>query len=726
MEEFDLRRFAKLAWAKKIYIILIMIISITVGYFYSYVCVIPKYRSTTTLLLAQISDEQDDNTVKQSEITDLSMTSTLLEPYISLIESKKVLEKVISNLELDMTYSQMLSMLNVSEENTAMLSISVSSENPILAEKIANEVANVFTEQSKEIFNITNVNIIDKAERESTPYNINHTKDFAIFIMLGVFLSCGLVLMIYMLDTTIKEEEDIENELNLPVLGTIPVFEKAIENKQKKEEKFKNTSKKGRDSEIVILDNTKSPVAEAFRALRTNVTFAQNTKTILVTSSKMAEGKSYVTANLAATIAKGDKKVILIDADMRKGRQNKIFGVEETKVDISEVTSYIKETDVPNLHLITSGSRPSNPAELLNPPKIKGLLSVLAEIYDIILIDGTPSSIIADSVVISRFVDYTMLITSYKNTKIEDVKRLIKTFEQVGVKLNGAVLNKYPLTKEGYSASYYYNDEKNEAKLEDKEEITEIRSVENFLSEANINTNSFRYIDSKDDSIVGNANSNINQAFRGFDLSLKNDYNSKSSLSTSENSPQLERRIEKMDNELAVMKNILMQIVINTNQVNAKDIELVRYDLSHLREDLKDMRDYDEMKKIKEEIANIKYCTELLVNAQKSNNEKIRKFIENYYRQKVALAKKQAAAKASAEKAESSSASATKVTATKTATAKASTIKSTATKATATKATATKATTTKSTATKTVVAKTPTAKTTRATTTRTIRTIKKQ
>jgi capsular exopolysaccharide synthesis family protein len=652
MEEFDLRRFAKLAWAKKVYIILIMIVSISVGCFYSYVCVIPKYKSTTTLLLAQISEEEDANTtVKQSDITDLSMTSTLLEPYISLIESKKVLENVISNLGLNMSYAEILGMLNVSEVNTAMLSISVSSENAGLAEKIANEVANVFTEQSKEIFNITNVNIIDKAEKEGTPYNVNHVKDFAIFTMLGMFLSCGLVLIIYMLDTTVKEEEDIENELGLPVLGTIPIFEKTLENRQKKDDK-KNVPQKVRESEIVILDNTKSPVAEAFRALRTNVTFAQNTKTILVTSSRMAEGKSYVTANLAATIAKGDKKVILIDADMRKGRQNKIFGVEnkrglsnylancdETKVDISEVTSYIKETDVPNLHLITSGSRPSNPAELLNPAKIKGLLSVLSEIYDIILIDGTPSSIIADSVVISRFVDYTMLITSYKSTKIEDVKRLIKNFEQVGVRLNGAVLNKYPLSKETYSASYYYNDEKNDTKLEDKSEVTEIRSVENFLSDANINTNSFRYIDSTD-SVRGN--SNINQVFKGFDVSLKNEYNGTSNSSQTANNSQIEYRLEKMDNELAVIKNILMQIVINTGSISMKDIELVRHDISDLKENVNDnfsnMRDSIEIRKLKAEISEIKDFSELLVSTQKDNNEKIKKFIERYYRQKIALA----------------------------------------------------------------------------------------
>ena len=652
MEEFDLKRFAKLAWAKKIFIILIMIMAIGIGCFYSYVCVIPKYQSRTTLLIAQISDEQNENVVKQSEITDLSMTSTLLEPYISIIESKNVSKSVISNLELDITEAQLASMLTVTEENAAMLAITVSNENAELAEKIANEVAKVFMEQSQEIFNITNVNIIDEAERADAPYNINHVKDIVIFAMLGVFLSCGLVLLCYMLDTTIKEEEDIENELRLPVLGTIPVFEKSLEKKVAKESKEdKQSVRKGKDSEIVILDNAKSPVAEAFRALRTNVTFAQNTKTILVTSSKMSEGKSYVTANLAATIAKTDKKVIIVDADMRKGRTNKIFFVdnkkglsnylancEETKVDISEVTSYIKTTKIPNLHLITSGSRPSNPAELLSPAKIKGLLSVLGEIYDIILIDGTPSSIIADSVVISRFVDYTMLVTAHKSTKIEDVRRLMKNFEQVGVRLNGVVLNKYPLTKEGYTSSYYYSDDKTDVKLEEDSQNAEIKSVEKFLSDANINTNSFRYIDTKD-TVVGNVN--VNPSFRGLDLSLKGFGGNSTGLTTSsENTTRLEYRIEKIDNEITAMKNMLMQIAVNTNQVSTKDIELIRYDISNLKESLNDIRENDTVKDLKEEINDIKDFTEILVNAQKDNNEKIKRFIENYYKQKAELTKK--------------------------------------------------------------------------------------
>lgn len=607
--------------------------------------VIPKYQAKTTLLLAQISEEASENIVAQSDVADFSMTSTLLKPYISIIESKKVLNKVISNLGLKMSEDTLRSMLTVTEENTAMLGVSVSSESPDLAERITNEIAEVFVEESEEIFNITNVNIIDRAERPTGPYNVNHPKDIVIFTLLGVFVSCGLIFLIYILDTTIKEEEDIETEIGLPVLGVIPIYERKLE---KKLNESKEQAKKDKQSEIIILDNTKSPVAEAFRSLRTNVTFAQNTKTILVTSSRMSEGKSYISANLAATIAKADKKVIIVDADMRKGRQNRIFGVdnkkglsnylancEETRVDISKIASYIKVTKVPNLHLITSGSRPSNPAELLSPSKIKGLISVLSEIYDIIIIDGTPSSIIADSLVIARYVDYTILVTAHKSTKVEDVKKLTKSFEQVGVKLNGAVLNKYPLTKEGYTSSYYYSDSK-DGKLENKVENTEIRTVENFLSDANININSFRYIDEKEEF----TNDKAIPAVSSIKMSIKDINTSKNNNYSSLSDAQIGFKIEKIDAELSTIKNMLMQLAVNSNQVTTKDVELIRLDINNLKDAVEENRENDDIRKLKEEINDIKDFTEVLVNSQKDNNEKIKRFIENYYRQRDGFTKK--------------------------------------------------------------------------------------
>ena len=537
-----------------------------------------------------------------------------------------------------MTEDNLKKMLTVSEENTAMLSISVVSNNAEFAAKVANEIAKVFTEESHSIFNITNVNIIDVAEVEDTPYNVNHIKDLMIFILLGGFISCGFVLMLYLLDTTIKEEKDIEQELKLPFLGIIPTYAKNLEkdsresgkNKEKHIlEENRKLSKKNinKVDELVILKNTKSPVSEAFRTLRTNITFSANTKTILITSSRMSEGKSYVTANLATAIAKTDKKVIVIDADMRKGRQNRIFKVsnksglsdylancDDKSSDINEIVPYIKTTEIPNLHIITSGTRPSNPAELLIPDKIQGLLLSLEKIYDIILLDGSPSSIISDSLSIAKFVDYTLLVTSYKFTKIEEAKRVIKNFEQVGGKIKGAILNKYPLTKEEYTTSYYYDYEKSVPKLEDISE--KVKSVEEFLQEANINKVS------KIENIMQEKN---------IDLDVIKEV---SKVNSQISNYSLEHKVDKIDAELSAMKNILMKIAINNNQINSKDIELIRNDIKALKESIEEVKDSKNAEFLRKEIETTRNLAESLVQTQQDNNEKVRRFIENYYRDK--------------------------------------------------------------------------------------------
>ena len=637
MEEIDLKRFAKLAMAKKVYIIIIMILAITAGFIYSYTWVTPKYKARTTLLFAQINEDSfNQNTLKQSEITDLSMTSTLLEPYISIIKSNKVVKKVISNLKLNMTEEDLKKILSVTEENTAMVAITVTSEDAEFSAKVANEIAKVFTEESQEIFNITNVNIIDVAEVEENPYNVNHIKDLLIFILLGLFASCGLILIIYMLDTTIKEEEDIEQELGLPVLGVIPTYMKSLEKEniseeneflEEKDNKSKKGKRKHKNNELVILGNTKSPVSEAFRILRTNITFSPNTKTILITSCGNSDGKSYVTANLATAIAKTGKKVIVVDTDMRKGRQNRIFDLnnkyglsnylanaDENRVDVNKITSYIKVSKIPNLHVITSGSRPSNPSELLTPLKIQGLLSILQEIYDIILLDGSPSNLIADSIAIAKFVDYTLLVTSHKTTKIEEATRVIKNFEQVGGKIKGAVLNKYPLTKEEYTTAYYYDYEKNVPRLREND-LTEIKSVKEFIDEANINQETIEGKIEKQDIV-------------------KEPEVITSPIPTNTDSI-MEYKIEKIDSELSSMKNILMQIAMNNNnQISAKDVEIIRYDIKSLKDSLYETKDLNGVESIKKDVETTKELAESLVKTQQENNDKVKKFIENYYKNK--------------------------------------------------------------------------------------------
>ena len=226
--------------------------------------------------------------------------------------------------------------------------------------------------------------------------------------------------------------------------------------------------------ELIAQRDPKSPVSEVFRTLRTNIQFMNSNgklKTLLVTSSLPGEGKSWITANLAVTFAQAGKRVILIDADMRKGRQYTIFGVSPIpglsnylsgiNVNMSEdkrydVTQYIQETGIPNLYILTAGNIPPNPSELLVSQLMVNLLDRLKEISDLVIIDGTPCELVTDSLIITRIVDSTIVVTASKETKKDTLQKVIANIQNVGGKLAGVVLNKIPISIKKYQQSYYY------------------------------------------------------------------------------------------------------------------------------------------------------------------------------------------------------------------------------------------------------------------------------
>lgn len=223
-------------------------------------------------------------------------------------------------------------------------------------------------------------------------------------------------------------------------------------------------------NELITFTSPKSSVSEVFRTLRTNMQFiniSNKLKSILVTSTIPGEGKSWVSANLAITFAQAGKKVILVDADMRKGRQHEVFelsnenglsnylisAVGENKIDLND---YIKQTLVENLYVITAGINPPNPSELLTSQKMSDLIKALENTADIVIFDGTPSTIVTDALILSRNIGSTLIVTSHKQTKMEDLKQIKKNIENVGGKIAGVVVNKIPRSQKVYGGGYYY------------------------------------------------------------------------------------------------------------------------------------------------------------------------------------------------------------------------------------------------------------------------------
>lgn len=220
------------------------------------------------------------------------------------------------------------------------------------------------------------------------------------------------------------------------------------------------------ENELIINSDPKSAISESIRTLRTNLQFSsvdKKIKTILVTSSVPGEGKSFVAANLACAFANSGSRVLLVDCDIRKGRQHRIFG-DHNKKGLSNLllddvrlvyNEYINETAIKNLSVIYKGMTPPNPSELLNSDKNKQLISILAENFDIVIFDGAPVIGLPDSLIMSTLVDGVIIVTACKETSISMLEDTKRNLQNINANILGVVLNRASGKKNKYYGSYY-------------------------------------------------------------------------------------------------------------------------------------------------------------------------------------------------------------------------------------------------------------------------------
>ena len=224
MEELDLKELIQIFWEKRVQIILITAIFIVVGVIYTVGFVKPKYQSITSLLLATNSSNQTNT--NGITTNDLTINSKLVSTYTDMLNGDNAIRTIISNLGMELQEDEVRNSISVkARDNADMIDIIVKNDDPVVAQKIANESAKVLIEKVKQYYKIDNLYIYDEAEVENAPYNINHKKDILIFAVIGIVLAFGYVLVANMLDTTIKSVQDIEKIPGATVLASIPVYD---------------------------------------------------------------------------------------------------------------------------------------------------------------------------------------------------------------------------------------------------------------------------------------------------------------------------------------------------------------------------------------------------------------------------------------------------------------------------------------------------------------------
>lgn len=305
---------------------------------------------------------------------------------------------------------------------------------------------------------IGNVRIVDTAIEPIEPIAPKKLLILILSLFLGGFLGTLLALLRNMMRSGIKDSTQIENELDLPVYATVPhspVQESRI-----------NILKKKKNIPILAVKNSDDIAIESLRSMRTAIHFAlSSARNNLITISGPAPevGKSFISTNLATILAQSDKRVLIIDADLRRGYLHKYFNLD-TQPGLTELLNgqqsldtVIRPTEVPGLSVISRGKSPVNPSELLSSNQFKNLLEQMSEKFDHVIIDTPPVLAVTDGIIISQYTGVNLVIARYAKTQMKELELTLNRFEQAGVKVNGFILNDIQRSSAGYGYGYGYN-----------------------------------------------------------------------------------------------------------------------------------------------------------------------------------------------------------------------------------------------------------------------------
>lgn len=341
--------------------------------------------------------------------------------------------------------------------------ISVQNQLQAIREKIDVETRRLIQSIKIELsgqFSGNNIRIVDEALVPDNPYKPNKMLNLLIGFCVGCILGILFIFIVEFLDKTIKTSDDLQDKLKIPFLGFIPV----------------NKMKKLQNEYEIMLKEGNFLLAEQIRNIRTMLGFAlsdDRKAPILVASSLQSEGKSHLSVNLAVAFAQTQKKVLLIDGDLRRSRLHKVFKVSNEKgltniwqedKKISSFEYNVQKTPVENLYVMTSGVRPPNPSELLNTPLLEAFVKWAVENYDCVMVDCPAVLPVSDTLLWGKYINKAIFVVKYGSTNSKLAEAALEKMKNVGIKIVGGVISQYEpkgltYSKYGYYKNYsYYNE----------------------------------------------------------------------------------------------------------------------------------------------------------------------------------------------------------------------------------------------------------------------------
>lgn len=436
-----------------------------VGTFY---LVTPQY--TSSALFYVNNNLSIGDTALSITSSDITAAKSLVDSYIVILKTRTSLNEVIDYSGVDRTYDELREMISAASINsTEVFEVKVESPDPEEAEKIANAIAYILPKRISSIVEGTSAKVVDYAIVPSSPSSPSYPKNTLFGFALGFLLSIAYLVIRELFDVTIRSEEDVSQCCDVPILAAVPDMTASVKGGKYYYYGSSNKKKPVQNNQTPILlgRNISFAASEAYKLLRTKLQFSfagETTCPVIGVSSALAgEGKSLSAVNLAFTLAQLDKRVLLIDCDMRRpslatkmqiakvpGLSNYLIGQATLADVVQPCGGDVKE----GFDVIASGRNPPNPIELISSDTMAELLNTLRESYDYILLDLPPVGEVSDALVAAKMTDGILLVARQNYGNTVALTNAVQQFEFVESRILGIVLN--AMTEHGGRYGYGY------------------------------------------------------------------------------------------------------------------------------------------------------------------------------------------------------------------------------------------------------------------------------
>ena len=466
--EIDLRQLLTGLLKKSWIIVLVSVICAALTFLGTYYFITPQYRASSVFYV-------NNNTVDIGNVElglssgDITARKSLVDSYIVILKSRSTLLQVIDYAGVNMSYGALRGMITAgSVDGTEIFQVVITSPDPYLSEKLANAIAHILPNRISNIITNTEAKVVDTAVVPSAPSSPSYSKNTTMGFLIGLVLSMGIVVLWELFDVTIRTEEDVTSCCPHPVLASVPdMLNQSKGGYYYRDGNARTGALSGDKKPVLVGPGISFAASEAYKLLRTKLQFSfvdeQDCHIIGVSSALAGEGKSLSSINLAYAMAQLEKKVLLVDCDMRRPSLNAKLPIQKVPGLSNFLTRQVSKQEVIQKYtteecefdVVASGRNPPNPIELLSSERMTKVLEELRADYDYIILDLPPVGEVSDALVATRLADGILFVVRQNYCDRNALGAALDQFRFVDTRILGVVLNCTTEDARRYGKRYY-------------------------------------------------------------------------------------------------------------------------------------------------------------------------------------------------------------------------------------------------------------------------------